>query len=44
MNLRETIESHGYVVVPGILPKSKTDAVVEDVWRHTGARPDDRES
>ncbi len=40
-DLRSTIESQGYVVVPGVVPKAKVDAVVEDIWRHTGARPDD---
>lgn len=42
--LRAEIEKNGYVVVPGVVPKGLLDAVVEDVWRHVGADPNDRES
>ena len=44
MPLRQTIEREGYAVVPGVVPKEHLRAVVEDIWQHTGAWPDDRES
>lgn len=43
-DLRSTIESQGYVVVRSVVPRAATEAVVADIWRHTGARPDDPES
>src|SRR5262245_40146981 len=43
-SLRATIERDGYVVVPNVLPKESLQAVVDDIWAHTGARPDDRAS
>jgi hypothetical protein len=43
-DLRTTIESDGYVVVREVVPREKTEAVVADIWRHTGARPDEPES
>jgi ectoine hydroxylase-related dioxygenase (phytanoyl-CoA dioxygenase family) len=43
-SLRATIERDGYVVVPNVVPKENLQAVVDDIWAHTGARPDDRES
>lgn len=42
--LRAQIEEQGYVVVPNAVPPENVAAVVADIWRHTGARPDDRES
>ncbi len=42
--LRAQIEEQGYVVVPQVVPPENVAAVVADIWRHTGARPDDRES
>ncbi len=42
--LRAQIEERGYVVVPQVVPPENVAAVVADIWRHTGARPDDRES
>ncbi len=41
---RQAIERDGYVVVPGALPKESLEPVLQDMWEHTGARPDDRES
>jgi hypothetical protein len=43
-SLREQVEQHGYVVVPGVVPAENLEAVIADIWRHTGARPGDRES
>jgi hypothetical protein len=43
-DLRSTIETQGYVVVREVVPREVTEAVVADVWRHTGARPDDPSS
>lgn len=42
--LRAQIEEQGYAVVPGVVPPENVAAVVADIWGHTGARPDDRES
>ena len=42
--LRAAIERDGYVVVPRVVPPELLNAVVEDIWQHTGALPDDRES
>jgi ectoine hydroxylase-related dioxygenase (phytanoyl-CoA dioxygenase family) len=42
--LRRQLEEQGYVVVPNVLPKENLEAVLSDIWTHTGARPDDRES
>lgn len=41
---RAAVERDGYVVVPNVLPTHACDAVVADIWRHTGADPHDRES
>lgn len=41
---RAQVEQNGYVVVPGVVPRENLEAVVRDIWRHTGANPDDRES
>jgi ectoine hydroxylase-related dioxygenase (phytanoyl-CoA dioxygenase family) len=43
-SLRATIEQNGYVVVPNVVPRENLEAVLADIWQHTGARPDDRES
>lgn len=42
--LRAEIEDNGYAIVPNVVPKDLLDPVVEDIWRHTGADPNDRES
>ena len=42
--LRAALDHDGYVVVSNVVPKNYLDAVVHDIWRHTGASPDDRES
>lgn len=42
--LRAALERDGYVVVPGVVTQENLDAVIGDIWQHTGARPDDRES
>jgi ectoine hydroxylase-related dioxygenase (phytanoyl-CoA dioxygenase family) len=41
---REHIQTYGYVIVHDVVPKANLDAVVADIWRHTGASPDDPES
>jgi hypothetical protein len=38
------MEQDGYVVVPDVVPRENLDAVIADIWQHTGADPDDRES
>ena len=35
------LEADGYIVVPTGLPRSILEAVVDDIWRHTGATPHD---
>lgn len=42
--LRSVVQRDGYVVVPNVVPSENLAAVVADIWRHTGASPDDRES
>ncbi len=42
--LRAHIEEKGYVVVSEAVPPNLLDGVVEDIWRHVGAEPNDRES
>ena len=42
--LRAQIEEKGYVVVSDAVPPSLLEAVVDDIWRHVGAVPTDRES
>jgi ectoine hydroxylase-related dioxygenase (phytanoyl-CoA dioxygenase family) len=42
--LRAQIEENGYVVVPDAVPRQNLDAVIADIWRHTGASPGDRET
>ena len=41
--LRATLDRDGYVVILGVVPQRNLNAVVQDIWRHTGAKPDDRE-
>lgn len=41
---RARLEEAGYVVVPGVVPRENLEAVIADIWRHTGADPHDRES
>jgi hypothetical protein len=42
--LRTKLEQDGYAVVPNVVPQKLLDAVVADIWQHTGADPNDRES
>jgi hypothetical protein len=39
--MRGVLEADGYVVVPTGLPAPVLEAVVDDIWRHAGARPGD---
>ena len=41
---REQIQTFGYVVVQGVVPPENLQATIDDVWRHSGASPDDPES
>jgi Phytanoyl-CoA dioxygenase (PhyH) len=41
---REHILKYGYVIVHDVVPKENLSAVVDDIWRHTGATPDDPDS
>lgn len=43
-DLRRQLETEGYAVVPGVVPKPNVEAVVADLWEHTGADPNDTES
>lgn len=43
-SLRASILENGYAVAPGVVPAENLEAIVADIWRHTGARPGDRES
>lgn len=42
--LREEIDENGYVVVPGVVSKANVEAVVADIFEHTGADPNDSET
>lgn len=42
--LRRQIEENGYVVVREVVPKENVEAVVADLWKHTGADPNDPET
>jgi ectoine hydroxylase-related dioxygenase (phytanoyl-CoA dioxygenase family) len=42
--LRAQIEKNGFAVVPNVVPKDLLKAVIEDIWRHVGADPNERES
>jgi hypothetical protein len=35
------LDADGYIVVSSGLPRSVLEAVVDDIWRHAGASPDD---
>jgi len=41
---REHIMTYGYVVVPNALPAENLEATIDDIWKHTGASPDDPET
>lgn len=41
---RDQIATYGYVVVHDVVPPKNLQAVIDDMWRHTGADPDDSES
>jgi len=41
---RDQIATYGYVVVRDVVPPENLRAVIDDMWRHTGADPDDSES
>lgn len=43
-HLRQQIDERGYVVVPHVVPRGAVDAVVADIWQHTGADPQDPRS
>ncbi len=43
-DLRTRLQEDGYIVVPGVVPQENLKAVIADIWRHTGADPNDRES
>ena len=40
----DQITTYGYVIVHNAVPQENLDAVMADIWKHTGASPDDRES
>lgn len=42
--LRKQLDEDGYVVVPGVVSKANVEAVVADIWEHTGADPNDSET
>lgn len=41
---RQEIDQNGYVVVPGVVPRENVEAVVRDIWEHTGVDPNDPET
>jgi hypothetical protein len=41
---RDQISTFGYVIVHDVVPKENLDAVIADLWKHTGASPDDPDS
>ncbi len=41
---REHIKRYGYVIVHDVLPREHLTATVDDIWRHTGANPNDSQS
>ena len=41
---REHILKYGYVIVHDVVPKENLSAVIDDIWKHTGASPDDPDS
>jgi hypothetical protein len=38
------IRTYGYVIIHNAVPQENLDAVLADLWQHTGASPDDRDS
>jgi hypothetical protein len=38
---RDQITRYGYVIVHHALPEQNLEATVDDIWRHTGANPND---
>ena len=38
------IAQHGYVIVHNALPQENLAATIDDIWRHTGASPNDPDS
>ena len=41
---REHIARYGYVIVHNVLPEENLRATAADIWRHTGANPNDPET
>jgi ectoine hydroxylase-related dioxygenase (phytanoyl-CoA dioxygenase family) len=41
---REHLMQYGYVIVHNAVPESNLQAVIDDIWRHTGADPNDPET
>ncbi|SDS28648.1 Phytanoyl-CoA dioxygenase (PhyH) [Actinopolymorpha singaporensis] len=41
---RDQIMKYGYVIVHDAVPADDLQAVIDDMWRHTGASPDDPDS
>ena len=41
---RDQITKFGYVIIHDAVPPESTAAVLDDIWSHTGASPDDPES
>ena len=38
---RDHLMDHGYVIVHNAVPREHLQAVIDDIWRHTGADPND---
>ena len=38
------IAQYGYVIVHNVLPEENLAATIDDIWRHTGANPNDPDS
>jgi hypothetical protein len=41
---RDHLIHHGYVIVHHAVPRENLEAVVDDIWRHTGANPNNPET
>lgn len=41
---RDHIQTYGYVIVHDALPQENLQAVIDDIWKHTGADPNDPDS
>jgi len=41
---REHLVGHGYVIVHNVVPGEHLQAVIDDIWQHTGANPNDPET